>query len=62
MHFIIGLFLLCVIFAVPALRAVALVLLLIGGVGAGWLIWYVQDENARVHARACAAHLQYYHC
>lgn len=55
MHFIIGLFLLCVILAVPALRAVAFILLLFGGLAIGALMLAVQHQGAQVHARCVAA-------
>ena len=49
MHFIISLFLLCVILAVPALRVVALLLLVLGGLAIGGLMLAVQRDNAQIH-------------
>jgi hypothetical protein len=51
MHFIIGLFLLCVILAVPALRAVALFLFVFGGLVIGGLFLVLQHDNAKITAQ-----------
>ena len=52
MHFVIGLFLLCVILAVPALRVIALLLLFVGGIAIGGLLMITQQNNDRIRAAA----------
>jgi hypothetical protein len=49
MHFIIGLFLLSLILAVPALRVVALILFVFGGLAIGGLMLATQHQNAQIH-------------
>jgi hypothetical protein len=50
-HFVIGLFLLCVILAVPALRAVAFLLLILGVVAFGGLMTFIQRDNDHFAAK-----------